>query len=81
MAHTAVQLAANREVSEVSEGMSHCTTVSFTLVPTRLLLQIGDLLLGKEPFASSPRTMCKEEPLRVEVTYLANGLFTTAPPS
>lgn len=63
MAHTAVQLAANREVSEVSEGMSHCTTVSFTLVPTRLLLQIGDLLLGKEPFASSPRTMCKEEPL------------------
>ena len=33
MANTAVQLAANTEVNEVSERMSHCTTVSFTLAP------------------------------------------------
>lgn len=33
MANTAVQLAANTEVNEVSEGVSHCTTGSFTLAP------------------------------------------------
>lgn len=64
MANIAVQLAADTAANEVSEGMSHCTTVSFRLHPlptsSRLL---GNSLLGKEPFATSPRTVCKEEPL------------------
>lgn len=36
MANTAVQLAVNTEVNEVSERMSHCTTVSFTLASSPL---------------------------------------------
>lgn len=61
MANTAVQLAANTEVNEVSEGVSHRTTVSFTLTsmptppppPPR-----WDLLLGKEPSATSLWALC-----------------------
>ena len=55
MANTAVQLAANTEVNEVSERMSHCTTVSFTLAPEPPSLPPPtpdwDLLLRKVPSA------------------------------
>ena len=68
MANTAVQLAANTEVNEVSERMSHCTTVSFTLAPEPPALPPPttdwDLLLRKVPSATSPRAVCKEEPFR-----------------
>lgn len=66
MANTAVQLAANTEVNEVSEGMSHCTTGSFTLAPEppSLPLPPRDLLLRKVPSATSPRAVCNQEPFR-----------------
>lgn len=81
MANIAVQLAADTEANEVSEEMSHCTTVSFTLHPlptsSRLL---GNLLLGKEPFTTSPRTVCKEEPFgggsNLLGKWIAHSCFT-----
>lgn len=65
MANTAVQLAANTEVNEVSERMSQCTTVSFTLSSTpRFPAPDWDVLLRKEPLATSPRAVCREEHFR-----------------
>lgn len=79
MANTAVQLAANTEVDEVSEGMSHCTTVSFTLAS--ILLLTGIYCLRRSPLPHLQGQCARKWLSGEKVTHSANGLFTPAPPS
>lgn len=65
MANTAVQLAANTEVNEVSEGVSHCTTVSFTLasIPAPPPPPDGIYCLERSPLPHlHVQYVCKEKP-------------------
>lgn len=86
MANTAVQLAANTEVNEVSEGVSHRTTVSFTLtsmpMPPSPPTPDGIYCLGKSPLPHLyGRYVCKEKPFGGRSNSLSNELFTPAPPN